>query len=207
MTWIGSAILERLRGGGEFAEPRPKLIVGLGNPGPEYQGTRHNLGFKCVDLLADQHSIDFSDRRSSAVLGLGSISGHRVALAKPRTFVNRSGDAVRYLLARYRASPQDLLIVYDDMDLPLGRVRLRPDGSPGGHNGMRSIVEALGTQVFPRVRLGIGRPPAGVDQVEYVLSTFTRDEETQATEVVELAAKAVTIALAQGMTEAMNRFN
>ncbi len=130
-----------------------------------------------------------------------------MALAKPRTFVNRSGAAASYLLARYRIPPEKLLVVYDDLELPLGKIRLRPEGGAGGHNGIRSIIEAIGTPAFPRLRIGIGRPPAGIDPVAYVLGTMAADERARVGEAVERAADAVVAALVDGVTVAMNRFN
>ena len=138
-----------------------RLIVGLGNPGREYAHSRHNVGFWCLNRLARRHGIAFSSRGRLAAVGEGRLAGRPVILAKPRTFVNLSGRAVSHLLQRYRLSPQQLLVVCDDLDLPLGRVRLRASGSHGGHRGMRSIIEAIGSQDFPRIRIGIGRPAGG----------------------------------------------
>ena len=182
------------------------IIVGLGNPGPEYAQTRHNVGFWCVDRLASDHSIAFSRHRST-LIGEGVIDGHRVVLAKPRTFMNRSGEAVVYLLARYRVSPQELLVVYDDMDLPVGKIRLRPSGSAGGHKGMKSITESVGTQDFPRLRFGIGRAPEGSDAVEYVLGTMPAEEDEAANAAVLRIVEAVAGVLNEGVSAAMNRFN
>ena len=188
-------------------EPPSLIVVGLGNPGPEYARTRHNMGFWCVDRVARDHAITLSRRHRSALVGEGVIEGHRVVLAKPRTFVNRSGRAITYLLARYRVSPQDMLVICDDLALPLGRIRLRPEGSAGGHNGIKSIVEAVGTQEFLRLRVGIGSPPAGSDRIEHVLGDMSDDEIEKADEAVERAAQAVASVLTDGMTVAMNRFN
>ena len=187
--------------------PRLKIVVGLGNPGRRYGRTRHNVGFWCVERLAKDGSISFSQRRRHATFGEGELEGVPVALAKPRTFVNNSGEAVRYLLARYSASPADLLVVYDDMNLPRGGLRLRPQGSAGGHKGMRSIIEETGTQEFARLRVGIGRPPVGMDEVEYVLSAMARTERKEAGEVLARAVQAVRCVLAEGIIAAMNRFN
>ena len=198
------AILDRL---GRRPAPPSAVIVGLGNPGTEYTDTRHNLGFWCLDLLARAHSITLSRRHRSALLGEGVIQGHRVALVKPRTFVNRSGAAASYLLARYRIPPERLLVIYDELELPLGKIRLRPEGGAGGHNGIKSIIETIGTPAFPRLRIGIGRPPAGVDPVEYVLGTMAADERERAGQAVERAADAVVAALVDGVPAAMNRFN
>ena len=187
--------------------PPDLVIVGLGNPGNQYAHTRHNVGFRCVDRIAASHSIALSRRNRSAIIGEGIIEGHAVVLAKPRTFVNRSGEAITYLLSRFRVSPRDLLVVYDDIALPLGRMRLRPDGGAGGHNGIKSIIDSVGTQDFPRLRIGIGSPPEGSDQIEYVLGTMSDDERKIADETLEQAAQAVVSTLTDGITVAMNRFN
>ena len=208
MNKLRSAVLDRvLRLGARQAGAPPKLIVGLGNPGEKYERTRHNVGFWCVERLARDHSIGLSQRRRKAVIGEGLIDGQNVVLAKPRTFVNRSGEAVGYLLARYRASPDDLLVITDDMDLPPGKIRLRPGGSAGGHKGIKSIVEAIGTQDFARVRVGIGRPTTGVGDIEHVLGTMSPEERDSVQKAVERAADATITVLTEGMTVAMNRFN
>ena len=187
--------------------PHRKLVVGLGNPGKQYANMRHNVGFWCVEQLAKESSIALSRRRRHTVSGEGTIEGIPVVLAEPRTFVNNSGRAITSLLALYGASPADLLVVYDDMDLPQGEMRLRPSGSNGGHNGMKSIIEAIGTQSFARLRIGIGRPPMGVDEVDYVLGTMAPQDRKKTDEVVERAVQAVISTLAEGIDVAMNRFN
>ena len=187
--------------------PHFNLVVGLGNPGKEYAETRHNVGFWCVDHLANEGSISLSRRQRQLAIGEGTLAGIHVALAKPRTFVNNSGQAVKYLLARYRASPADLLVIVDDMNLPLGKMRLRARGSAGGHNGMKSIIEVIGTQDFARVRIGIGRPSTGVDEVDYVLSAMSPEERATAEDAVERASQAVVCVLTEGIDEAMGRFN
>ena len=184
-----------------------RLVVGLGNPGGKYSETRHNVGFWCVDRLAKESDITLSQRRGQAVIGEGLIAEIPVALARPRTFVNESGKAVTSLLARYRASPADLVLVYDDMDLPSGSLRLRPNGGSGGHNGMKSIIKAVGTQDIARVRIGIGRPAAGRDEVEHVLGAMSPDERRRADEAVERAVEAVVSILTEGIDVAMDRFN
>ena len=189
------------------AEPPSRIIVGLGNPGSQYARSRHNVGFWCVDRVAIQNSIKLSRRHRSALIGEGFIEGHRAVLAKPRTFVNRSGQAVAYLLTRYGVSRDELLIIHDDMDLPLGRIRMRPSGSAGGHRGVKSVIEEAGTQDFARLRIGIGRPPLGSDEVEYVLGAMSEDETAAMDDIVERAAQSVACLLAEGITAAMNRFN
>ena len=189
------------------AAPPARIVVGLGNPGNQYAETRHNVGFWCVDRIAVDYSIALSRRHRSSIIGEGEIDGHRVVLAKPRGFVNLSGQAIKYVLARYSISPQALLVVYDDMALPLGKIRLRPEGGTGGHNGIKSVIEAAGTQDFPRLRIGIGRPPAGSGTIEYVLDSMSVEERTMADEAVARASQAVATLLTDGITVAMNRFN
>ena len=189
------------------ADPPELIVVGLGNPGPEYARTRHNVGFRCVALLASRYGVTLSRRHRSAAVGEGEIEGRRIVLARPRTFVNRSGAAVSYLLTRYAASPHGLLVVYDEMELPLGRVRLRPRGSAGGHNGLKSIVSAVGSQEVPRLRVGIGRPPQGMDPVDYVLGEPSGEEESALSDAVELSVEVVRAVLVDGIDAAMNRYN
>jgi len=184
-----------------------RLIVGLGNPGTEYAATRHNMGFRCVNLLARRHGIRFSIRRSKASIAIGEVEGQQVALAKPRTYMNNSGEGVRYLLGRLSAVPGDLVAIYDDMDLPLGSIRVRAGGSAGGHRGMASIIQAAGTQAIPRIRVGIGRPPEGMDPVDYVLSPFLPEEEALAKQATARAAEAAVLLLREGIEAAMERFN
>ena len=201
-------ILEALLGlRRQRAEPPSRIIVGLGNPGDQYAQTRHNVGFWCVDRIAKDYAIALSRRHRSTLIGEGVIEGHNIVIAKPRTFVNRSGQAIAYLLARYKVSPRELLVVHDDLALPPGKLRLRPGGSAGGHKGMVSIIEAVRTQDIPRLRIGIGQPPADSDQVQYVLSPMSEDERNAAGEAIERAAQAVATLLTDGITEAMNRFN
>jgi len=201
------AILSGVFGGLEEHKNPPQLIVGLGNPGGEYAGTRHNVGFWCIDRIASVHSIDVSDRRKHAVVGEGQISGFDVVLVKPKTFVNKSGDAVRYLLNRFHVSPAQLIVIYDDMNLPLGKVRIRPDGSAGGHNGMKSIIQTLGTDHFSRFRVGIGSPPSADENIEYVLGTITDQEAVVINESIDLLMQGIEVMLADGITEAMNKLN
>ena len=157
--------------------PPSLVVVGLGNPGSKYANTRHNAGFWCIDRLVKEHSVTLERRNRQALIGDCDIEGQRVILAKPRTFVNRSGGAVSYLLARYRVTPKELLIVYDEIALPTGKIRLRIKGSAGGHNGIKSIIEALGTQDFPRLRIGVGGTPEGGNQIEHVLGKLSPEEQ------------------------------
>lgn len=184
------------------------LIVGLGNPGEKYVGTRHNIGFACVNHLAKQHNLDFRGMRAHARIAEGHIRGERVVLAKPITYMNLSGRAVSGLRSWYKIDPaQELLIIYDECDLPFGRIRLRQQGSAGSHNGMKSIVQQLGSQQFPRLRVGIGAPPPEWDMAAYVLGRFNRDENSQLPDIYERVADATVVTVCEGLTTAMNRFN
>ena len=184
-----------------------RLVIGLGNPGAEYHLTRHNVGFRCIDHIARQWDVGLLERRTKAVLGEGRAWGIPLVLAKPRTYMNNSGEGVAYLLARFHAAPEDLLVVYDEMDLPLGKVRIRRGGSDAGHKGIRSIIAALGTRDFARVRVGISRPPEGIDRIDYLLSPFTAPEVTVIEEAVSTVSEAVAGVLREGIEIAMNRFN
>ena len=184
-----------------------KLIVGLGNPGERYAKSRHNVGFMCVDSVAARAGIRMTDRRAAAVIGQGRIDGEEVALAKPRTFMNNSGEALSYLTARFPVALSDLLVIYDDMDLPLGKIRLRPTGSGAGQKGMESIIAAMGSQDIPRLRIGIGHPPEDADEIRHVLGTFTAEEQSLIAETLATARDAVMDVLAHGLEWAMNRYN
>ncbi len=183
------------------------MIVGLGNPGPQYRGTRHNIGFQCVDLMARKWGILVKERRAKAVLGRGHHAGHEVVLAKPRNFMNNSGECVSYLLTRFASQAEDLVVVYDDMELPLGHLRIRRSGGDGGHKGARSIIDSLETEAFPRIRLGIGPPPTGQDPVQFVLGGFSEGEAAVVARALETVVSAVECLLEEGIDVAMNRFN
>jgi len=186
------------------------LVVGLGNPGPEYADTQHNVGFRVVERLAERHGIGLRrERRFSGLFGDGIANGVAVGLLEPHTWMNLSGQAV---LAAVDALPigdlaSDLVVVYDDLDLPFGRLRVRPGGGAGGHNGLADIQERLGRSDFPRVRFGIGRPPPGEDPVEYVLAPFAAEQRAALDARIALAADAIEAILAEGVAIAMNRFN
>ncbi|MDR7435968.1 MAG: aminoacyl-tRNA hydrolase [Armatimonadota bacterium] len=184
-----------------------KLVVGLGNPGRAYAGTRHNLGFEVVDLLATVKKIPVRTEEGWAILGRGAIDGCSVILAKPQTYVNLSGIAVADLCKRYTVDPMDLIVIHDDLDLPVGVIRIRTRGGHGGHKGVRSILESLGTDLFTRVKIGIGRPPKDVDPADYVLSPIPTEEAPLLQEAVRRAAEAVEVILTRGVAVAMNRFN
>jgi len=187
------------------------LVVGLGNPGPRYKRNRHNVGFMVVDKLAERHRITVGRKRPHAFVGEGNADlgadSVRVVLAKPRTYMNESGEAV-VRLAQASGAPKDrMVVVYDDLDLPLGKLRVRAKGSPGGHNGIKSIVGKLSTDAFPRIRVGIGRPTGVEGAVSHVLGDFTDEERERIGPAVELAADAVEWTIAHGVESAMNRFN
>jgi len=184
------------------------LVVGLGNPGREYTNTRHNIGFRCVDALAARHNLAFEDKKKSkAKIALGSIQGQRVLLAKPQTYMNLSGSAVQGLAAFYQIPPAQMMVIFDDLDLPVGTLRIRPKGGSGGHKGVTDIIQRLGTQGFSRIRVGIGRPDTPVDPASYVLRPFEGSDEVEIAEAVERVILAVETWLTDGIDLAMNRYN
>ena len=183
-----------------------KLIAGLGNPGGQYAETRHNVGFLLLDSLAEDLKLDFRPKFQGLVAET-QISGEKIYLLKPQTFMNLSGRSVRELAQFYKLHPEDILVVYDDMDLPLGRLRMRTSGSAGGHNGIKSMLAELGTEDFWRLKIGIGRPPAGWDSARYVLSTFAKEELPTLDEVLDRGIKAVTLWAKGDGNKAMNEFN
>ena len=185
----------------------PKLIVGLGNPGPGYALTRHNVGFRVIDAFAARHGLAVTSAARKALHAEGRWrSSERFVLLKPQTYMNLSGNAVAAALQWYKATPQDLLVVYDDMDLEVGRLRLRMAGSSGGHNGVQSLIDLIGPE-FARVRIGVGRPLPGWAVVDWVLTPFTPDDQAVIAAAIERAADAVETALAEGFLKAMNLFN
>jgi PTH1 family peptidyl-tRNA hydrolase len=183
------------------------LIVGLGNPGPRYSHNRHNVGFRCLRLLAATHGLEFTRRQKRASVASGLVCGQHVVLAMPQTFMNESGRSVAPLAQFYRVAQSRLLIVHDELDLPLGTLRLRPEGGSAGHKGMRSIIQHLGGQEFPRLRIGIGRPPGQMDPADYVLQDFSSEEGPVLEEVLERAVTAIGVWLTEGIEEAMERYN
>ena len=199
--------LAKLFGGGE---PRVDLlVVGLGNPGDGYANTRHNVGFQVASKLAKRARLEFAIKSAESRIAEGGLGTAKIAIARPQTFMNDSGKAVRKLLDRYRIEPSSMLVVYDDIDLPLGKVRIREKGGPGTHNGMRSIISVVG-EGFPRIRLGVAPadPTAEIgDLAEYVLSPFAADERADADRAVERAAEAAEVAIRDGVRKAMDRFN
>lgn len=192
----------------------PQLIVGLGNPEPKYEQTRHNIGFAAVDALARRFSVSFSENRKfQALFAEGrSAKGDKIRLLKPLTYMNRSGQAIRSAADWYKLPPESVLVIYDDMDLPMGKIRLRLSGSAGGHNGMKSSIAHLGTQNFPRLRVGIGKPQTAVttedkDTVSYVLGRFSEAETQLMSEVLRLVVESVELSLKEGIEKAMSFYN
>ena len=190
-----------------------KLIIGLGNPGIVYAHNRHNIGFKCLNYVARLHSIRFAHRQCRARIGISETGGKKLLLAKPRTFVNLSGKPVACLVRKHDIPLTDLLVIYDDLDLPLGKIRLRQGGSSGGHKGMNSIISALGSDDFPRIRVGIGRPQLEEQSisedavVNYVLSDFSPQEEKVIEPAIVTVTAAIDCFLNQGIEAAMSKFN
>ncbi len=184
-----------------------KIIAGLGNPGNKFAGTRHNVGFSTIVYLGDKYNIRFTEKKHKAVYGTGIIEGEKVILAMPQTFMNLSGESVRELADYYKCGLEDIIIVYDDIDLPIGKIRIREKGSAGGHNGMKNIIVHLGSQEFVRVRVGVGKKPDNMDLADYVLSRFTRVEIPDIRTGCEMAGEAVEVILKDGAAAAMNKFN
>ena len=184
-----------------------KLVVGLGNPGKKYERTRHNLGFMIVDQTARRNQVTIKKKLCDALVGEWSNDGERVLLVKPQTYMNRIGESVKALLGHFRSAPESLIVIYDDLDLAFGRIRIRPTGGAGGHRGVLSIMESLAGAQFYRVRVGIGRPPAGMDPVDFVLENFTLQEIEQLEEVVSRSSEAVISLLREGGQRAMEQFN
>ncbi|CAN5521896.1 aminoacyl-tRNA hydrolase [soil metagenome] len=184
-----------------------RVIVGLGNPGEEYEVTRHNAGFMAVDRVSQEAGIEIRREGAGSLLGEGSYRGRALALAKPLTFMNRSGQAVQALLRRYGLTPSDLLIVYDDIALPIGQIRLRTSGGAGGHNGIQDIIDRVNSTDFPRLRIGVGNSFPRGGQVRYLLSPFEEDERDEIDAAFDLASEAALTFVREGMVTAMNRYN
>ncbi|MBM4425070.1 MAG: aminoacyl-tRNA hydrolase [Chloroflexi bacterium] len=183
------------------------LIVGLGNPGREYAFNRHNVGFMAVSRLAAKHRAAFTRRQGKALVTSIRLGEKPAVLAKPQTYMNLSGEAVQSLVRFYDVPLSRLLVCFDDLDLPVGVIRLRPEGGAGGQNGMKSIIERLGAQQFPRLRIGIGRPPGRMDPADYVLHDFDRDDGEIMDATLDRAVEAIETFIEDGLTTAMNRFN
>lgn len=184
------------------------LITGLGNPGAYYAGTRHNIGFRVIDRLASGLYATNWRLKCKALAGSADLSGEKVILAKPQTYMNRSGEAVKALLKWYGLGNFDLLVICDDLDLPPGQLRIRKKGSDGGHQGLKSVIEMIGSKEFVRIRVGIGRPAEpGMDVADWVLGRFSAEEEPVIEQVIEKAAQAAQVVVTDGPEKAMNRFN
>lgn len=184
-----------------------KLVAGLGNPGRDYAGTRHNIGFGVIARISDKYNIPLTGKEHKAVCGKGMIGGEKVILAQPQTFMNLSGECVRSLVDYYKLENEDIIIAYDDIDLEVGQLRIRSKGSAGGHNGIKNIISHLGTNEFPRVKVGVGGKPEGGDLVRHVLGRFSREDEKVIGEVLDVAVEAVETILSDGVEAAMNRYN
>ena len=184
-----------------------KLIVGLGNPGKEYANTRHNIGFDVIETLAEQENIPVLEKKHKAVIGKGYIGGQKVILAKPQTYMNLSGESIREIADFYKIEPENMIIIYDDISLDVGRLRIRKKGSAGGHNGIKNIIAHLGTDVFPRIKVGIGEKPQGWDLADYVLGRFSKEDRELIKEGFECAAEAVAMITAGEIDQAMNKYN
>ena len=183
------------------------IIVGLGNPGKQYEHTRHNVGFEVIDRLAEKHDILMTERKHRAFCGKGLIGGQKAMLVKPQTFMNLSGESVKSAVDFYQIGTDELIVVYDDVSLSPGQLRIRRSGSAGGHNGIKNIIAQLGTQEFPRVKVGVGEKPERMDLADYVLSHFSKGEWEMMEEAFKEAADAVEVMIADGVDAAMNRFN
>lgn len=184
-----------------------KVIIGLGNPGKNYVETRHNLGFMIIDRIAEQCAIPVKRKVCNSLVGEGSVSEEKIILAKPQMLMNRSGSAVASLVREYGVGAEALVVINDDLDLPFGRIRIRLNGGAGGHRGLLSIMESLGEARFQRVRVGIGRPPLGMDCADYVLAPFSVQEKEQLSQVVNRAAESVICLVREGPERAMAQYN
>jgi PTH1 family peptidyl-tRNA hydrolase len=183
------------------------LVVGLGNPGPSYANNRHNAGAMVLDVLADRMGARLKSHKGRADIAEGRLSGHRVILARPRSYMNESGGAVAGLRAFFRIPPERILVIHDELDIPFGTVRLKVGGGDGGHNGLRSLRRSLGTGDYPRVRVGVGRPPGRVDPADFVLRDFSPRERTELPVIIERAADAAESLLDEGLEAAQNRYH
>jgi len=186
---------------------RVRLVVGLGNPGDTYKRTRHNVGFMVLDQIAEDFSIALVKQKFDTVFGRGSVDGVEVVLAKPMAFMNRSGPQVQKIARYYRILSEDMLVVHDDIDLALGSIKIKEKGGDGGHKGVRSIIGAFGGGGFTRLRIGVGRPEAGISAADHVLCRFKSDENEVLDQIINAARDAVVTILCKGAEEGMNRFN
>lgn len=184
------------------------IIVGLGNPGREYENTRHNAGFKVIDVLAEEAGIKVNEKKHKALVGKGMLGSEKVVLVKPQTYMNLSGESVREVIDFYKIDPVcELIVISDDIDLDVGQLRVRPKGSAGGHNGLKNIILHLSSEIFPRVRVGVGAKRAGGDLAAHVLGSIEKEHVADYEEAIKKAAEAVKTIMLQGVDTAMNRFN
>lgn len=183
------------------------LIVGLGNPTKQYEGTRHNVGFETIDRIAAENQIRVEEKKHKALYGSGYIEGEKVILAKPQTFMNLSGESVRELSDYYKIPAENIIVIYDDISLDVGQLRIRKKGSAGGHNGIKSIISHLGTNVFPRIKVGVGEKPSGYDLADYVLGHFSKDDRAKMQEGYTRAMHAAEMLVAGDVEQAMNEYN
>ena len=184
-----------------------KIIVGLGNPTDKYKGTRHNVGFSVIYSISDTYGIAVDTKKHKALIGKGIIEGEKVILAMPQTYMNLSGESVRELLDYYKCDEQDLIVIYDDISLDVGKLRIRKKGSAGGHNGIKNIIAHIGTQEFARVKVGVGEKPPRMDLADYVLGHFSKEEQPVIRDASDLATKAVATIISDGADAAMNKYN
>ncbi|CAG7650038.1 Peptidyl-tRNA hydrolase [Paenibacillus solanacearum] len=191
----------------ERGKMRLKWFVGLGNPGRQYESTRHNIGFMALDRFADRHGIKITQSKCKGLLGEGHVAGQKVYLLKPQTYMNLSGESIRAFMDFYKASVEDLIVIYDDLDTVFGHIRLRYQGSAGGHNGIKSTIQHLGSQSFNRIRMGISRPVPGREVVDYVLGSFTKEETQTLPDVLDKTAEAMEHLLTNPFEKTMGKYN
>lgn len=184
-----------------------KLIVGLGNPENEYANTRHNMGFNVINKIAEEYNIDVTKTKFRGICGSGNINGEKIVLLKPQTYMNLSGESINQYMAFYKIEPEDLIIIYDDIDTQPGKIRVRKQGSAGTHNGMKSVVSCIGSENFTRVRVGIGMPEYKGDLMNYVIGNIREEDKENLNKGIELAQKAVIEIIKSGVDSAMNKFN
>lgn len=183
------------------------IIAGLGNPTREYSKTRHNVGFEVIDVLADRLGTTVEDKKFKGLYGRGMIGGEKVLLLKPQTYMNLSGESIREAADFYKVEPDHIIVIYDDISLGVGQLRIRTKGSAGGHNGIKSIIAHLGTQEFPRIKVGVGDKPKKMDLADYVLSRFSKEDQALMEDAYKEAARAAEVMIGQGADAAMNQFN
>ena len=183
------------------------LIAGLGNPGKDYRHTRHNIGFMVIDHLSNELKIPVKKVKQKSLIGIGKLDNKEILLVKPQTFMNNSGESIAPLMRYYKVPHQNLMVIHDDLDLPFGIIRIRPTGGTSGQKGMKSIIEKIGSQEFPRIRMGIGRPPGHMDPVDFVLENFSKDQLSILENILEDATNAIKTFIIDGLNKAMNTYN